>query len=104
VHREPNNDKSQAIEKITRNIPKHISENHNQMILKPVDLQEVELAVRQLKAGKAPGPDGFTSNIFHNFWDLIKMEVWQVVEESHSLRWMFSGVNATFIALVPKVD
>lgn len=55
------------------------------MLLKPVDLQEVELAVRQLKAGKAPSPYGFTSNFFHNFWDLIKMEVWQVVEESHSL-------------------
>lgn len=104
MHREPNGDRSQAIEKITQNIPKLISEEHNQMILKPVDLQEVELAVRQLKAGKAPGPDGFTSKFFHNFWELIKMEVWQVVEESRSLRWMFPGVNATFIDLVPKVD
>jgi len=64
----------------------------------------VELVVRQLKAGKVPGPDGFTSNFFHNFWDLIKMEVWQVVEESRSLRWMFLWVNATFIALIPMVD
>lgn len=32
------------------------------------------------------------------------MEVWQVVEESQSLRWMFPGVSSTFIALVPKVD
>eukprot|EP00253_Pinus_taeda_P029178 PITA_29178 len=76
MHREPNVDRSQAIEKITRNIPKLISEEHNQLLLKPVDLQEVELAAQQLKAGKAPGPDGFTSNFFHNFWDLIKMEVW----------------------------
>lgn len=104
MHQEPNGDRSQAIEKITRNIPKLISEEHNKMFLKPVDLQEVELVVRQLKAGKAPSPNGFSSNFFHNFWDLIKMEVWKVVEESRSLRWMFPGVNATFIALVPKVD
>eukprot|EP00253_Pinus_taeda_P018778 PITA_18778 len=32
------------------------------------------------------------------------MEVWQVVEESRTLRWMFPGMNATFIALVSKVD
>ena len=38
VNREPNKDKSQAIEKITSNIPKLITEEHNQMLLKPVDL------------------------------------------------------------------
>jgi len=67
MHSEPNIDRSRAIGKITRNIPKIISEEHNQLLLKPVDLQEVELVVHQLKAGKALGPDGFTSNFFHNF-------------------------------------
>lgn len=59
---------------------KIVSEEHNQL-LKPLDLHEVELVACQLKAGKAPGPDGFTSNFFYSFWDLIKLEVWQVVEE-----------------------
>eukprot|EP00253_Pinus_taeda_P007598 PITA_07598 len=104
VHKEPISDRSQAIQNITSKIPKLISDEHNQMLLKPVDLQEVEIAVKQLKAGKAPGPNGFTSNFFHNFWDLIKNEVWQVVEESRSLRWMFPGINATLIALIPKVE
>eukprot|EP00253_Pinus_taeda_P031319 PITA_31319 len=102
VHKEPINDRSQAIQNITNKIPRLISDEHNQILLKPVDLQEVESEVKQLKAGKAPGPDGFTSNFFHNFWDLIKNEVWQVVEESRSLRWMFLGINVTFIALIPK--
>eukprot|EP00253_Pinus_taeda_P030007 PITA_30007 len=102
AHQEPNIDKMPAIDKILRNIPKLISEEHNHLLLIPVDLQKVEEAVRQLKAGKAPGPDGFTSNFFHNFWDLIKLEIWQVVEESRTLRWMFPGLNATFIALIPK--
>lgn len=46
MHREPNGDRSQAIEKITRNIPKLITDEHNQLLLKPVDLQEVEQVVR----------------------------------------------------------
>eukprot|EP00253_Pinus_taeda_P009929 PITA_09929 len=104
VHKEPNIDRSQAIQKVTSNIPKLILDEQNQMLLKSVDLQEVVTTVRQLKAGKAPGLDGFSSNFFHNFWDLIKNEVWHVVEESRSLRWMFPGINATFIALIPKVD
>eukprot|EP00253_Pinus_taeda_P002817 PITA_02817 len=103
-HREPTNDRSQAIQNITRNIPKLITYEHNQMLLKSVDLQEVETTVKQLNAGKARGPDGFTSNFFHNFSDLIKNEVWQVVEESRSLRWMCRGINATFIAVIPKVE
>jgi len=67
AHHKPHIDRSLAIEKITRNIPKIISEEHNELLLRPIDLQEVEAAVRQLKAGKAPGSDGFTSNFFHNF-------------------------------------
>jgi len=102
AHQEPNIDRLPVMESILSNIPKSISEEHNQLLLRPVDLQEVEEAVHQLKVGKAPGPDGFTSNFFHHFWDLIKMEVWKVVEESHTLRWMYPGLNATFIALIPK--
>eukprot|EP00253_Pinus_taeda_P016954 PITA_16954 len=93
-----------AINKILRNIPKLITEEHNLLLLKPTSMQEVENVVHQLKAGKAPGPDGFTSNFFHNFWDLIKVEVWQVVEESRTLRWMYPGMNSTFIALIPKAE
>eukprot|EP00253_Pinus_taeda_P026964 PITA_26964 len=72
VHKQPNIHHSEAIQEITSNIPKLNSDEHNQMLLKPVDLQEVEIAVRQLKAGKALGPDRLTSNFFHNFWDLTK--------------------------------
>jgi len=104
VHQEPSIDRRPAIDKILRNIPKLIIEEHNILLLKSTNMQEVEDAVHQLKAGKAPGPDGFTSNFFHHFWDLIKVEVWQVVEESRTLRWMYLGLNATFIALVPKAE
>lgn len=46
AHQEPQVDKSQAIEKITKNIPKFITEEHNQLLLRLVDLQEVENAIR----------------------------------------------------------
>jgi len=85
VHKEPNTDRLQDIRKITRHIPKLITEEHDQLLLRPIDLSEVEAAAHQLKDGKAPGPDGFTSNFFHSFWDLIEMEVWEVVEESRAM-------------------
>eukprot|EP00253_Pinus_taeda_P008135 PITA_08135 len=101
---EPNINRDEAINNITRNIPRLVSEEQNTLLLKPISLQEVESAAKSLKAGKAPGPDGFSSNFFHHFWELIKWEVWQVVEESRSLRWMYPGLNATFIALIPKSE
>ena len=85
VHQEPQIDRRPAIEKITQNVSKIITEEHNQLLLRPVMSQEVELAMNQLKEGKAPGPDDFTTTFFHSFWDLIKEEVWQVVEESRTL-------------------
>lgn len=58
----------------------------------------------QLKDGKEPGPDGFTANFFHAFRELIKTEVWEIVEESRSMHWILPALNSTFIALIPKVD
>eukprot|EP00253_Pinus_taeda_P014111 PITA_14111 len=102
VHQEPNIDRLPAIEKILPHIPRLISPEHNNLLLQPIQLHEVDTTVRNLKSGKAPGPDGFTSDFFHHFWDLIQIEVWQLVEEYRALRWMYPGLNATFLALIPK--
>eukprot|EP00253_Pinus_taeda_P024057 PITA_24057 len=104
MSQEPHLNRDEAIDNITRNIPRLVSEEQNSLLLKPISLQEVESAAKSLKAGKAPGPDGFSSNFFHHFWELIKWEVWQVVEESRNLRWMYPGLHATFIALIPKSE
>eukprot|EP00253_Pinus_taeda_P019557 PITA_19557 len=104
MSKEPNINRAEAIDNITRKIPRLITEEQNTLLLKPISLQEVENVVNSLKAGKAPGPDSFTSNFFQHFWELIKWEVWQVVEESRNMRWMYLGLNATFISLIPKSE
>ena len=81
VHQEIDINRLLAINKILPHIRNVITDDHNQLLLHPISLQEVELAMKQLQEGKAPSPDGFTSNFFHRFWDVIKEEVWQVVEE-----------------------
>eukprot|EP00253_Pinus_taeda_P005215 PITA_05215 len=91
-----------AIKAFTKHVPKIITEDQNQNLLKQVTMQEVDEAMAQLKDGKAPGPDGFTGNFFHEFWDLISSEVWDLVEESRSMHWVLPSLNSTFIALVPK--
>ena len=74
------------------------------MLLAATTTAEVEQVVFKLKARKFPGPDGFTTNFFHFFWDIIQNEVWEVVEESRSTQKMLPYLNATFITLNPKDD
>ena len=74
-------DRERDIAQITRLIPPSVTREDNKMLIKPVSLQEVEEAVNQMVLGKAPGLDGFTSNFFHYFWDMIKEEVVGIVEE-----------------------
>lgn len=102
ILKEPDGNRDEAIRAITQHIPKIINEDHNNQLLQPISLKEVEDAMAQLKDGKAPGPDGFTANFFHEFWELIKVEVWDLVEESRSMHWVLPALNSTFIALVPK--
>jgi len=62
------------------------------------------MAMHQLKEGKAPGPDGFSTTFYHKFWEIIKDEVWQVVEESRAMHWFFPALNTTFIVIIPKEE
>ena len=82
LQKEQQDNRQPAIDQITQLIPNLITDEHNQMLLRPITPQEVDTAMAQLKDGKAPGPDGFTANFFHHFWELIREEVWQLVEES----------------------
>ena len=79
ILQEPNHQRQESIREITQHIPKLITKHHNRMLLTTTSLAEVEKEVFQLKEGKAPGPDGFTTNFFHFFWETIQNEVWDVV-------------------------
>ena len=47
---------------------------------------------------------GFTSKLFYHFWDLIKKEVLEIVEESRSKRGILKYFNTTFLTLIPKEE
>eukprot|EP00253_Pinus_taeda_P027023 PITA_27023 len=75
VHQEQNMDRGPTIDRIIQHVLKLITEEHNELLLKPISTQEVDTTMSQLKEGKAPGRDGFTTTFFHSFWDMINNEV-----------------------------
>jgi len=46
---EPNINRIPAINKLLKSIPKVITEEHNNLLIKPISLQEVEEVVQQMK-------------------------------------------------------
>jgi hypothetical protein len=64
----------------------------------------VDQAIQELPIGKAPGPDGFTTDFFHSYWPMLRDEVWQLVEESRSSGKVLPALNVTFLTLIPKEE
>ena len=83
-------------------IPKLITDDHNQILGKAIEIMEVMTAVKQMEKDKAPGPDGFTTNFFHACWDWLKEEIWALVEDSRKSESILRAIKSTFLTLIPK--
>lgn len=64
----------------------------------------MEEVVKAMPNDKAPGPDGFTINFYKACWDIVKTEVWEVVEDSRHSASILKSLNSTFLALIPKEE
>jgi len=99
---EPNPDRHEAINKITRHVPSLVTQEQNPALLRPFTIEEVDQALQDTPKCKAPSPDGFTSDFFHYCWPMIQTEVWEILEDSRVTGKVLRALNATFLALIPK--
>eukprot|EP00253_Pinus_taeda_P023623 PITA_23623 len=104
IAREPNVNREAAIQEVTNTIPNLITEEQNWSLRKRKTMEEVEEAVRSMPNDKAPGPDGFTINFYKACWEIIKNDIWEIVEDSRRSKTILKSLNSTFIALVPRVE
>jgi hypothetical protein len=72
--------------------------------MRPITQEEVDHVVKEMVAGTTPGPDSFTTDFFHHYWDMISEYVWQAVEESRTLGQVLSSLNATVLTLILKEE
>jgi hypothetical protein len=64
---------------------------------------EVWEVVKAMNSDKVLGPDSFSLAFFQACWDVLKEDIMKVFHGFHARGKFERSLNATFIALLPKV-
>jgi hypothetical protein len=60
-----------------------LSESDKEFLIRPFSLAELELAVKEMKSNTAPGPDGFSTLFFKEFWEQCKGVLMEMLNVLH---------------------
>lgn len=74
--------------------------NLNRLVAK----EEVSEVLKDMQNGKAPSPDGFNLDFFKACWDIVKLDIVNVVEDSRVSKSILKALNTYFISLIPKQE
>lgn len=66
--------------------------------------EEIDQEVSSCDSNKAPRPHGFNFKFVKSAWDVIKYDIYDIVNELWASSCLPRGSNTAFIALIPKVD
>ncbi|GKB52775.1 hypothetical protein Tco_0903528 [Tanacetum coccineum] len=69
-----------------------------------VTMEEIKRAVWDCGTDKSPGPDGFTFGFYRRYWDIMEKDVVDAVSYFFTEGMFSKGRNASFIALIPKMQ
>eukprot|EP00253_Pinus_taeda_P035212 PITA_35212 len=95
-------ERGEAIKQICKEIPKMVTDEQNKGLMRVATLAEVEEVIMNMKRGKSPRPDGFTVEFYQAAWKFMGQDILEFVEESRLKYRMWSGINSTFLTLIPK--
>ena len=87
-----------------QHIQQLVTEDHNAELLRPISMEEVSEAVKQLPAGKTPGVDTIPAEFYQALWDEIGSDVLNFVTETISECHIAAELNISKIALLPKSE
>nr|KAJ0193875.1 hypothetical protein LSAT_V11C800388240 [Lactuca sativa] len=72
-------------------------------MVKDVTSEEIKSALFDIDDDKAPGPDGYSSKFFKKAWRIVGDDFCVAVKEFFLSKKILKEINATVIALVPKI-
>ena len=69
---------------------------------RPFEEEEVFGVINDFNGDKAPSPDDFSMAFFQSCWGVLKTEIMAVFHNFHTQAVFEKGLNASFLALIPK--
>ncbi|XP_037418890.1 uncharacterized protein LOC119283440 [Triticum dicoccoides] len=69
----------------------------------PFSRQEIDNAIKEMPADRAPGPDGFMGHFIKSCWHIIKEDFYRLCDQFHEGTLNLESINEGFITLIPKV-
>ncbi|GJW24413.1 RNA-directed DNA polymerase, eukaryota, reverse transcriptase zinc-binding domain protein, partial [Tanacetum coccineum] len=82
---------------------KFLPESEALNMIRAVSDDEIKNALFSIDGNKAPGPDGFSAQFFKDAWSVVGIDVCKAVKDFFVNGKLLNEVNATVIALVPKI-
>jgi len=80
----------------------YISEEDSLSLDRPCSLSEILVALNYFSKDKIPGPDGWTVEFYLHFFDLVGLDILELVEDSRLKGKVVGALNSTFLTLIPK--
>ena len=91
------------MENCTSAIDGKVAVEMNSLLTANFTVDEVKKVLDQMTLFKALGPDGFTADFYQQQWPTVGLEVCEAALHFLNFAKMDSAINATNIALIPKV-
>jgi hypothetical protein len=79
-----------------------VTEDKNVGLSKPISKEEIDQVVQEMPNEKASDPDGFTKEFLKSCWEVVKHDIYGVVEDSKRSTSNLKDLNSKMITLIPK--
>eukprot|EP00253_Pinus_taeda_P003164 PITA_03164 len=90
--------------RIAELFPSFVDVGHEEELIKEVSLWELEATIHGFQRDKSPRPDGWSTEFFLAFFDILDLDLLKVVEQCRLLGKIPPTSKSTFISLIPKSD
>jgi len=80
-----------------------VSIAENERLTREFTLEEVDAALKQIKNGTAPGPDGLSIEFFKHFWPQLRLLIHEMLCDLHNGSLDLWRLNYGVIILIPKL-
>lgn len=91
-------------ESIIECVSRCVTDEHNEILLKGIEKNEVKSAVFSMHPDKAPGPDGMSARFYQRYWHIVGEDVYEFVKRFFATGRFDHAITDTNIVLIPKIQ